>query len=202
MYGRLMMRARHVSRKNAQSTFKDWMNYMKPRALIVLAFGTLLAVSAWSQTPGWMMNGNGMGPGMMGGYGSGMMGGGYGMGPGMMGGYGMGPGMMWGYGGNPWSYGNAIPDLTNAQRDKIAAIEKGFRQKQWQVMGKMAELGYQSNGYTRDGKFDEQAARKAYDARASLRKQMFENHLDERKQIDSVLTPQQREHLQQGWSGK
>jgi Spy/CpxP family protein refolding chaperone len=193
------------------------MDYMKPRALIVLALGTLLTVSAWSQSPGWMMNGNGMGPGMMGGYGMGpgmmwggngygygpgMMGGGYGMGPGMMGGYGMGPGMMGGYGGNPWGYGNAIPDLTNAQRDKIAAIEKGFRQKQWQVMEKMAELGYQFNGYTRDGKFDEQAARKAYDARASLRKQMFENYLDERKQIDSVLTPQQREHLQQGWSGK
>jgi Spy/CpxP family protein refolding chaperone len=45
--------------------------------------------------------GYGMGPGMMGGYGPGY-GGGYGMGPGMMGGYGggygMGPGMMGGYG--------------------------------------------------------------------------------------------------------
>lgn len=60
--------------------------------------------------PGWgMMGGHyGMGPGMMGGFGygmgPGMMGGGYGydMGPGMMGnGFGMGPGMMGGFGYGP-----------------------------------------------------------------------------------------------------
>jgi Spy/CpxP family protein refolding chaperone len=53
-----------------------------------------------------MMGGGGMGPGMMGGYGMGPgMMGGYGMGPGMMGGYGMGPGMMGGYGMGPGMMG-------------------------------------------------------------------------------------------------
>jgi Spy/CpxP family protein refolding chaperone len=53
---------------------------------------------------GFGPGGYGMGPGMMGGYGPGYgpggygPGGGYGMGPGMMWGYGMGPGMMGGYG--------------------------------------------------------------------------------------------------------
>jgi Spy/CpxP family protein refolding chaperone len=48
----------------------------------------------------------------------------------------------------------------------------------------------------------EQAARKAYDASAALHKQMFENHLEAQKRIDSVLTPQQREQVQQGWGGR
>jgi hypothetical protein len=62
-----------------------------------------LSSLAFAQAPMWG-GGYGMGPGMMGwgggyGMGPGMMGGyGYGMGPGMMGGYGMGPGMMGGYG--------------------------------------------------------------------------------------------------------
>ena len=100
---------------------------------LLLAAATLLPTAVFAQGPGMgpgMMGpgsgpyhegerpyygrgyhrygGYGMGPGMMGGYGGygmgpGMMGGygGYGMGPGMMGGYGgygMGPGMMGGYG--------------------------------------------------------------------------------------------------------
>ena len=36
---------------------------------------------------------------------------------------------------------------------------------------------------------------------AALRKQMFENYLDEQKRIDSILTPQQREQLQRTWGG-
>jgi Spy/CpxP family protein refolding chaperone len=65
--------------------------------LAVVLTGTApLLSAAQAETP--CPGGYGMGPGMMGGYG-----GGYGMGPGMMGsyggGYGMGPGMMGGYGG-------------------------------------------------------------------------------------------------------
>lgn len=166
---------------------------MAMRTSTLAAALLLAAASAWSQPYG-------MGPGMMGGHG---------MGPGMMGGQGMGPGMMDGHGmmggcGMPgmmggWDYG--IPDLTNDQRAKIAAAEKEFRQKQWQVMEKMHDLQFQSPDIYRDGKFDEQAARKQYDAMAALRKQMFENSLEERKRIDAILTPQQREQLQRPWAG-
>ena len=69
---------------------------MKKIFMLVVMALLLAAVPSMAQNPGY--GGYGMGPGMMGGYG----GYGYGMGPGMMGGYGgygMGPGMMGGYGG-------------------------------------------------------------------------------------------------------
>lgn len=153
---------------------------------IILASLLLVTSSAWSQMFG-------MGPGMMGH--DGMMGYGGGMG------YGMGPGMMWGYGPGSRGWGAGIPSLTDEQRGKLAEADKDFRQKQWQLMEKMHDLGYQGGSLYRNGKFDEQAARKQYDAMAALRKQMFENYLDEQKRIDSILTPQQREQLQRSWGG-
>lgn len=141
--------------------------------------------------------GYGMGPGMMGGDGAGpgYGSGGYGMGPGMMGAYGpgMGPGMMGGYG--PEIYG---PDFTDEQRTKIAEIQNEFGRKQWALMEKMRAVG----GTPGDGKYDEQAARKAYDAMADLRKQMFENSLEARKRMDGLLTPKQREQFGRGWGGR
>lgn len=182
------------------------------RALMVAFAGLVLAVSGCSQPygmgsgmmrgdgPGYWHGGYGMNPGMMGGdYGAG----GHGMGPGMMrgdgsgpgyrhGGYGMGPGMMW---------GDGALDLTDEQRAKLAGIQSEFSRKQWALMEKMHEQGWHSGGFARDGKFDEQAARKAHDTMAELRKQMFENSLEAHKQIDSLLTPQQREQMQmhRGW---
>lgn len=180
---------------------------MMNRRLITLATCLLLTAPAWSQPSGSgpaPRGGYGGGPGMMGGGGYGMGGYGYGMGPGMMGHYGMGPGMMGEYGMGPgmmWGYGPGIPDLTSEQRKKIGEIQKDQRQKQWQLMEKMHEQNFQSGGAYRDGKFDEQAARKRYDEMAALRKQMFENSLQERKRIDDVLTPQQRQQLQRPWGG-
>lgn len=167
---------------------------MANRVRMMLGVLLLSAASAWGQG---MMGGYGMGPGMMGGYGWGPgPGGGYGMGPGMMGGYGMGPGMMGGYGGGRWAPG--IPDLTDDQRKKLADIDSKFEEKQWQLMKSMHDLAFQADGTSARGKFDEQAARKHYDAMESLRRQMFENALAERKQIDGVLTAKQREYLQGG----
>ena len=168
---------------------------MKRRTLIasLVAAATipLVAAPAWSQPYG-------MGPGMMGGMGPGMMGGygpGYGMGQGMMAGYGMGPGMMGGCG--PGGYGYGIPDLTSEQRAKIGAIQNESARKQWALMGSMQELMWNRDVY-RDGKFDENAARKAFDAMTQLRKQMFENSLEARKRMDGVLTPEQRKQLSGG----
>ena len=149
-----------------------------------------------------MMGGYGpgmMGPGMMGGYGPGMMGpgmmGGYGMGmmgPGMMGGYGpgygMGPGMMWGYG----PQGNAGPalNLSSEQRSKIGKIHEDLRQKQWELMGKM-----QSEYARGDNAADDAAAQKSFKNLSELQQQMFSNMLAARKQMDAVLTREQREQL-------
>jgi Spy/CpxP family protein refolding chaperone len=170
--------------------------------------------------------GYGMGPGMMGGYGPGygmgpgMMGGygpGYGMGPGMMWGYGgyggMGPGMMRGYGrgyggyGPGWmmggcagygGYGWAGLNLTDQQREKIAKIEQDTAQKQWELMSKMHEQGYKMRELYASGQPDDAALKQAFDTMSALRKQMFENGLEARKQIDAVLTKEQREKLGRG----
>ena len=130
-----------------------------------------------------MMGGYGMGPGMMG---PGMMGYGYGMGPGMM-----GPGMMGGYD----YYGL---DLSPEQRAKISDIRQRLAQQHWDLMGKMHQQGYRMSFY-RDGKLDEQAARKGYETMAASHKEMFESWLQAQKQVDAVLTAEQRQKLQRGW---
>lgn len=156
---------------------------MKMRGVIVLAFPLFLTAGAWADAADGTRGR--MGPGMMGELG---------MGPHAMYGYGMGAGMMGGCG--PGSLMANIPDLTSEQRAKISDIRKEFRRKQWGLMEKMHEDA-QSGNFYRGGKFDEQAARKHYDAAAGIHKQMFENAVDAQKRIDSVLTPKQREQLQQ-----
>jgi Spy/CpxP family protein refolding chaperone len=158
------------------------------RALIGIASGLLLAGSVLAQPYG-------MGPGMMGGYGSG----GYGMGPGMMGGsggYSMGPGMMGGYANEAY----AGLDLSSEQRKKIADIQREAAKAQWQLMGTMHEQGYRMYGNAGPGAFDEAAARKSFDAMSETRKAMFEMQVDARKKVDAVLTPQQREQVRKYWS--
>ena len=148
------------------------MNKIVKRSLLAGAVVALMASAAWSHGP-W----DG-GPG-------------YGMGPGMMGGYG-GPGMGrggWGLGG----YGAL--DLTPEQRSKIGEIQDEFGRQQWALMSRMHDEGLRENQALRRGDVDENAARKAYDEMAAVRKQMFENSLQMRKRIDEVVTPEQRQKL-------
>ena len=170
---------------------------MKRTLIATAAVAALFSATAWAQ----------MGPGMMGGYGSGGMGsgmrgpgmmGGYGMGPGMMGpgmmgGHGMGRGMMGGYG---WGgYGGL--SLNDEQRAKIAAIQEESTRKQRELMGKMHEQRHQLLESESSDKSDA-AARKTYQAMSEAHKAMFEASLDVRKRIDAVLTKEQREQLQSG----
>jgi len=143
--------------------------------------------------PGMMQGyGYGMGPGMMQGYGPG-----YGMGPGMMyggrggwhGGYGMGPGMMYGYGSG---YGGGL-DLTDDQRSKIGKIQQDLRSKQWELMGKM----HDAYGRRADAA-DDAAAEKADEQITQLQQQMIGNMASARKQMDAVLTKEQRQQLRRG----
>jgi Spy/CpxP family protein refolding chaperone len=178
------------------------------RAALAVAAGLLLAVPVMSQPygPGMMGGGYGggwgMGPGLMGGYGGP---GGYGMGPGMMGGYGgpggYGPGMMGGgcgYGGD----GYAGLDLSADQRKKIADIREQTGKAMWQLMGTMHEQGYHMGGMWGPGALDEQAARKAYDTMAATHKAMFDMQLDARRKIDAVLTQEQRDKLRKAWGNR
>ena len=137
----------------------------------------------------------GYGPGMMGGggYGPGMMGGG-GYGPGMMGGRGYGPGMMGG------GYGGL--NLSAEQHSKMVAIQEKLDQQHWDLMGKMHQQGYRSMDFYQDGKFNEEAARKHYETMAVFHKQIFESSIKAQKEIDALLTQEQRLQLQRGWQGR
>lgn len=154
------------------------------RVMAAAAAALVLAPLSWAQAPGPGQPGAAerrAGPGMMG-WRHGM--GGWGMmGPGMM-----GPGMM----GNGW---NNL-DLSQDQRNKIYAIHRELRDKQFALMDRMHE-SMQSSNFYRGGKFDEQAARGAYATAEKMHRQMFENMLDAQKRVDALLTPQQRQQLGQ-----
>jgi len=149
--------------------------------------------------------GYGMGPGMMGNYGQG-----YGMGPGMMGSYGpgynMGPGMMGGFGpdygmGTGMMGGYATRsdlNLSAEQRSKIAKIQNDVRRKHWEIMGKMQDEQAQMNEQYESDQRDDAALSKSYRKMSDLRHQMFDLSLSAQKQIDTVLTKEQRDKMKRG----
>ena len=132
-----------------------------------------------------------MRPGVIGGYGAG-----YGMGPGTMGGYGagngMGPGMM-GYG------SRADPNLTADQRGKVAKIENDVRRKHWELIGKIqGERAHMNERDHSDQSGDAVALSKSYRNISEPRHQRFDLSLSARRQIDAVLTKEQRQKLSHG----
>lgn len=151
-------------------------------SLIAAAGAVVLASAACSHAPGMPGDGGGgdgpgRGPGMRGGDGPG---------------YGMGPGMMEG----PGAGGYEGLQLTEQQRAQMGEIRNELRRKQSALMNAMHAQGpHMHDAYRADGTLDEEAARKAYDAMAAVRRQMFENSLEARRRIDALLTPEQRERL-------
>jgi len=164
------------------------MNLRKTLTAGILLGATALAASAVANPP----QGN-FGPDY--GMGSGMMGG-YGMGPGMMGGqgsgYGMGLGMMDGYA------SRADLNLTTEQRSKIAKIRNDVRRKHWDLMGKMQDEQAQMNEQYNSDQRDDAPLSKSYRDMSELRQQMFDLSLSARRQIDAVLTQEQRDKLKRG----
>ncbi|MGE5319274.1 MAG: Spy/CpxP family protein refolding chaperone [Hyphomicrobiaceae bacterium] len=169
---------------------------------LLLAFGavaTLGLAGAIASADTTIPSPGAAGPGFGMGYGPGFGGhmGGFGMmgygGPGMAHGAGFGPGagMMGGWG----AYGYGITGLTDAQRAQIDKISEQFQQQRWALMQSMHAVRWNQSATKPDGTFDEQAARKTYEAMAALRQQMFDSAIEQRKQIEAVLTPQQREQL-------
>jgi len=187
---------------------------MKTRfALAALAAATISTFAAAQMGPG-MGGGPGMGrgpgPGMAGGdcpmqqgqgqgMGGGMMGRHGGMGGGMHGG--MGGGMHGGMMGQGLSPGVlATLGLSPEQQAKITEIQRDAQRKRHGYRGTMRETRWNAQDAQKDG-FNEDAARKQFDAMAAIRKEMFESGLAARKQIDAVLTPEQREKLKKARPG-
>ena len=192
------------------------MNLRKTLSAAALIGATTVGASALADPP---QGAYGMGPGMMGGMmgagmmggggygpgdgmGGGMMGGGSpggGMGPGMTGGMMgsgmMGPGMMGGYG------AGADLNLTAEQRGKISKIQNDARRKQWDLMGKMQDERSQMQELYSLDKRDDAALGKSYRAMSELRNQTFDLSLSAQRQIDAVLTQEQRDKLKRGGQG-
>jgi len=146
--------------------------------------GSIVAASAMADHP---QGAYGHGPGMMGGYGIGsdMMGGhglGYGMGSGMMGAYGPGSDL----------------NLTGEQRSKISRIQDEVRRKHWELMGKMQDEQSRMNEQYNSERRDDAELSKSYRKMSDLRHQMFDLSLSAQKQIDSVLTAEQRAKQRRG----
>ena len=183
----------------------------KVLAIVTLLFLVVLTTFAFAQSaaPGDRTQpGPGYGPGPGGGYGYG-----YGMGPGMMGpgygpgyGYGMGPGMMGGFGpdygmgsGTMFGYGTRSDlNLSAEQRSKIAKIQNDVRRKHWEIMGKMQDEQAQMNEQYESDQRDDAALSKSYRKMSELRQQMFDLSLSAQKQIDAVLTKEQRDKMKRG----
>lgn len=148
--------------------------------------------------------GGGYGPGAMGGYGPGMMGG-YG-GPGMMGGFG-GPGMMGGFGGPGMMgggpglagllLGRGSPvELTDEQRSRVKQISDGERKQHWALMGKMLDEQTKLRDLLEQATPDPKAVGAAYGSISQLQQQMLESHLQARNELQGLLTPEQREQVE------
>ena len=150
----------------------------------------------WGMGPGMMGGGWGMGPGMMGGgwgMGPGMMGSGWGTGPGMMGGgWGMGPGLG-GYG----LGGVGLLELSPAQRTKLNAISDELRKKQWALLGQVQDDEAKLRDLSAQPEPDPKAVGSVYVHMSKLRQQMIESHANAMDQARAVLTPEQRNQLDQ-----
>ena len=109
---------------------------------------------------------------------------------GMMG-YGGGMGMGYGRG------GLASLNLSDAQAEKIFAIQDAQHQKNWPAMSKMRSEMFKLRRMYYDDKADPKALTEQQKKVDDLRRQMLQSHLEARKQIEAVLTPEQKKQLRQ-----
>jgi Spy/CpxP family protein refolding chaperone len=101
--------------------------------------------------------------------------------------------MMYGYGYGHGYGGGAGLSLSDEQRSKIDKIQQDLRSKQWDVMGKIREE------YARRAEApDDAAASQADNQIAQLQQQMIGNANAARKEMDAVLTKEQRQQLRRG----
>jgi len=109
----------------------------------------------------------------------------------MMGGYGRGSGA-------------GISGLTDEQRDKIAAIREQHRQKNWGTMGQVQAEQFKLRRMYSADRIDSAAILEQQKKVDELRRQMLKSRLEGRREIEAVLTPEQRKQLRQmgpWWQG-
>jgi len=99
-----------------------------------------------------------------------------------------------GYGPGP---GAAISGLTDEQRDKIAVIREQNRSKNWGTMGQVQAEQFKLRQMYSAEKIDSAGILKQQEKVDELRRQMLKSRLEARKEIEAVLTPEQRKQMRQ-----
>ncbi len=128
--------------------------------------------------------GSGYGPGMMG---QGMMGGGGGQ------------GMMGGGGG----YGRGAPgpiaalNLSDEQQEKLFAIQEENRRKNWDKMSEVRSEAFRLRRMYNAENVDPKGLLEQQKKVDDLRRGLLASRLEMRKQMESVLTPEQRKQARQ-----
>jgi Spy/CpxP family protein refolding chaperone len=150
---------------------------MRKTTAIGAALALALASSLVLAQPG-----PGYGPGMMGqgmmsgGYGQGMMGGGYGRGAG-------GP--------------MAALNLSDEQQEKLFAIQEENRRKNWDKMSEVRSEAFKLRRMYNAENVDPKGLLEQQKKVDDLRRGLLASRLEMRKQMESVLTPEQRKQARQ-----
>ena len=87
--------------------------------------------------------------------------------------------------------------LTDEQRDKVTDLQRGLQRKRWEAIGALREHRWKIEDAMRSLEVDDDAMRKAFEAMAKIRKDMFEAELEVRRKLKSILTKDQLERLAQ-----
>jgi Spy/CpxP family protein refolding chaperone len=150
---------------------------MRKTTAIGAALALALASSLVLAQPGPGYGAGMMGQGMMsGGYGQGMMGGGYGRGAG-------GP--------------MAALNLSDEQQEKLFAIQEENRRKNWDKMSEVRSEAFKLRRMYNAENVDPKGLLEQQKKVDDLRRGLLASRLEMRKQMESVLTPEQRKQARQ-----
>jgi len=111
-------------------------------------------------------------------------------------GYGYGPGYMM-----MWTDPNGELKLSSEQREKIYAIQREMRKKQWDLMEQMQAVMTKVYPLMNADKRDTKAILAAFEPSFKLHRQMLEIQIETANRIDAVLTPEQRKTIND-WRGQ
>jgi Spy/CpxP family protein refolding chaperone len=107
----------------------------------------------------------------------------------------MGPGFGPGYGHGGYGPGPLALDLSDEQRGKILALQEENRRKNWDTMGTMRSEMFKLRTLAWSDKVDANAYAEQQKKVDELRREIVKSRLENRKQMEALLTPEQKKQL-------
>lgn len=89
--------------------------------------------------------------------------------------------------------------MTSDQRRKVQEIERTLRRTQWRLTGEIRELRWKQQDALASAEADSGSLLRLHDMAAARRREYFVAALEARKQLEAVLTTEQREQVMQRW---